>query len=237
MNLILLAAGRGSRLEDYSKDMPKCLLEVSGETLLSRIYEMSKNFNFEKVIVIGGYMSSLLKSNKWDLLINHSWAETGPFETLVQAAKYLESDDCVISYTDIFYSSDFLGECYSSIYDIYVPSNLNWIKSWQVRSIDILSDLESFRYGNGEILEIGQKVADLNQVQGQFSGLIKTTPSGWEKIRAVYVEQNDKKADFTSVLSKSITKGISIRTSPVDGFWYEFDTMDDVVNYHKSRQL
>ena len=237
MNLILLAAGRGSRLGDYSKDKPKCLVEVSGETLLSRIYKMSKTFNFEKVIVIGGYMNGLLESHKWDLLINNNWAETGPFETLVHATKYLDSDDCVISYTDIFYSINFLSECYSSKYDIYVPSNLNWFDSWQGRSIDIMSDVETFRCENGEILEIGQKVVDLNQVQGQFSGLIKTTPSGWEKIRAVYVEQDDRKADFTSVLSKSIAEGICLRTSSVDGFWYEFDTGDDVVNYHKRRQL
>lgn len=55
-NAIILAAGVGSRLYPYTKDKPKCLLEVDGMTLLERTVKILLANNVESVIVATGYL-------------------------------------------------------------------------------------------------------------------------------------------------------------------------------------
>ena len=47
MRGIILAAGRGSRLNGGKGDMPKCLVTVGGETLLSRKDQLLKTAYYE----------------------------------------------------------------------------------------------------------------------------------------------------------------------------------------------
>jgi choline kinase len=62
MILIILASGRGGRLNGLTKNKPKCLIKIyKKKTLIDYI---SENFKFfRKVIVITGYKSDILKKN------------------------------------------------------------------------------------------------------------------------------------------------------------------------------
>ena len=43
LNIIILVAGRGSRLENVTKD-PKCLLKIHGRTLIDRTLDQLSNY-------------------------------------------------------------------------------------------------------------------------------------------------------------------------------------------------
>lgn len=53
MKAIILAAGRGKRMEDLSKDMPKPMLKVCGKTLLHHKLDLMPHEITEVIIVVG----------------------------------------------------------------------------------------------------------------------------------------------------------------------------------------
>ena len=54
MKGIILAAGRGARLTGGNNDMPKCLVTLDGETLLSRNIRLLRNAGVDEVVVVVG---------------------------------------------------------------------------------------------------------------------------------------------------------------------------------------
>ena len=49
MKAIILAAGEGRRLRPYTKDKPKCMVEINGESLLDRQISIMKSNGLKKL--------------------------------------------------------------------------------------------------------------------------------------------------------------------------------------------
>lgn len=58
---IILAAGMGNRLGEYTKNIPKALVEVGGMPLVAYALEYMQKFNVQKTYVVGGYRFSQLQ--------------------------------------------------------------------------------------------------------------------------------------------------------------------------------
>jgi choline kinase len=54
MRGVILAAGRGSRLNGGNGDMPKCLVTVGGETLLSRNVRILRESGIDDIVIVVG---------------------------------------------------------------------------------------------------------------------------------------------------------------------------------------
>lgn len=55
MQVVLLAAGLGSRLGQLTERLPKALIPVAGEPLLVRGVRFARRVQFDDIIVVGGY--------------------------------------------------------------------------------------------------------------------------------------------------------------------------------------
>jgi len=62
---VILAAGRGSRIEDLTKD-PKSLLEINGRSILKRNLESLENLGIPKVNVLVGYKREKIEDHLRD---------------------------------------------------------------------------------------------------------------------------------------------------------------------------
>ena len=59
MQLVILASGRGSRLNRKTKKIPKCLVKLKNKSIID--YNLKFYKKFKKKIIITGYKSHLLK--------------------------------------------------------------------------------------------------------------------------------------------------------------------------------
>ena len=50
MRAIILAAGEGTRLQPYTNNKPKCMVNLAGKPLLHRQIEVLRSINLEKSI-------------------------------------------------------------------------------------------------------------------------------------------------------------------------------------------
>jgi choline kinase len=227
--LILLAAGRGSRLKNLTEDLPKCLNTYHGNSLMQHILDVASIFkkDITQIVIISGYRGHLLGKFGYKILENRKWNTSGPFQSLLLAQKYLESTPCIVSYTDIIYGEEFLESCLTSAASIFLPSNANFKESWKGREVEILEDLESFVLAENKLIEIGNRPKTLDEIQGQFAGIFKTFPEGWQALVEVTKGINSQMLDMTGLFSLAIRNGVSIECQQIRSNWKEFDLPSD----------
>lgn len=236
MKAIILAAGRGSRMKQLTKDSPKCLVDLHGKALLDWQCEAMRNEGIEQIGVVTGYKREMLANRCLTEFHNSRWPETNMVTSLTCASEWLESSPCIISYSDIFYDSTAvrsLLDCNNSLALTYDP---NWLRLWTNRFGDPLLDAESFRLtSNGFLIEIGHKPNSVSEVQGQYMGLLRFTPTGWTEVRAVLSALSPlerDRIDITHLLQKLLVSNtISIRAIPYQGCWGEIDSETDLLLY------
>ena len=61
MQAIILAAGMGKRLGEYTHDNTKCMLEVNGIKLIDRALSTLHEINVSRVIIVVGYKGQNVK--------------------------------------------------------------------------------------------------------------------------------------------------------------------------------
>jgi choline kinase len=119
-----------------------------------------------------------------------------------------------------------------STVELAVAYDPNWIELWSRRFANPLDDAETFRIdADGRILEIGLKPKTVQEVQGQYMGLLKFTPVAWaaiEQLRAgIHLGAQDK-MDMTSTLQRLVELGISIHGVSIKSHWGEVDSDEDL---------
>lgn len=64
---VILAAGLGSRLGSMTQSMPKCMVEVGGQSILSRAFENLERVGVRRVVIVTGYLHDALEAHTRDL--------------------------------------------------------------------------------------------------------------------------------------------------------------------------
>jgi len=238
MKGIILAAGRGSRMGDVTASQPKCLTVLGQHTLLDWQLTALRKANIDDIAIVSGYRGEMLKQPNITAFENPHWARTNMVSSLVAAESWLETETCIISYSDIAYRSDIVTALKAADGDIAITYDLDWLNLWSLRFDDPLSDAETFSVDDdGILVEIGNKTSLLTEIQGQYMGLLKITPIGWNLIKCV-LEMLEKNAtsslDMTSLLQALIESGQPIHTSPIRGGWVEVDSECDLELYDEA---
>ncbi|MEX1200842.1 MAG: phosphocholine cytidylyltransferase family protein [Methylophaga sp.] len=234
---IILAAGKGTRLRPYTLDKPKCLVEVDGKSLIDRQLAIISTANIHPILMIGGYKAGMLKRPGVTVRLNPRYAETNMVWTLFSAEADLEGD-VLISYGDIVYSKDILLEIIDSDADIAVAIDLEWESYWRARNENPLDDAETLKlHSDGRIYEIGQKPHSLQDIEGQYMGLIKLSSHGVEVLKKVFSDAKQgsgllgkpvEQAYMTDLLQAVIDAGYPVQSVPTTSAWVEVDTVSDL---------
>lgn len=239
MKAIILAAGRGSRMKKLTDDRPKCMVELDGETLLSRQIRALRSGGASEIAVVTGYRREMLADQADREFHNPRWAETNMVSSLATAAEWLQEAPCIISYSDIFYGADAIRQLVESRTPLAITFDPNWQDLWTRRFGDPLLDAETFRIsGDGDILEIGKRPSKLDEIEGQFMGLLRFTPEAWHELDTMRMEMSDDardKLDMTGALQSIIERGnMGVKGICLSGDWGEVDSTDDLRVYQST---
>jgi choline kinase len=235
---IVLAAGRGSRLHPYTRDCPKCLTELGGQTLIERQLATLRSAGIEDIVIATGYRAGMLALTGTRQVYNPRWKTTNMVESLFCAEAEF-GRDVVVSYGDIIYEPRILAALLDSAHDTSVIVDRNWRAYWEHRFEDPLSDAESLRMNAQEcITDIGNQVTDIGDVQAQYMGLMRFKNGGVDALRAAYAGLGTRSrpwmakrplagAYMTDLLMEVIFSGVKVHAVPVAGGWLEIDTVGD----------
>lgn len=230
---IILAAGRGSRMGDLTEHSHKCLTLLDGKSLLDWQLSSMKHLGVNNIIVVTGYKSSLLKGD-FEKVHNSKWNQTNMVSSLFCCNK--PSIDTIVSYSDIVYSSKHLKGLIEKKGDIVITVDKLWLELWSIRFEDPLVDAENIETRGDNLIKIGEKINDVNNVKSQFMGLLKFSPNGWDisyNLFKSFSEEDQKLLDMTTFLSHLI-KITEVKVVFVEGMWCEVDDTNDLMVYKEN---
>lgn len=239
MKFILLAAGRGSRLGDLTKNKPKCMCELAGKTLLQRCLETAEQAGVDKkdIGIVTGYQSDMFNIEGVTYFHNKDWETTNMVHSLTMANEWLEKEPCIVCYSDIVFTKEALLKLQQSKEEIALTYYTKFWELWEKRLDNPLEDLETFRLNEkGELTEIGRQPQCKEEIEGQYMGLVLFTPKSWKQAKKTMERPLRKplnKLDMTTLLDEMIQDKVCISTIPVDDFWLECDTEEDIRVYER----
>jgi choline kinase len=97
---IILAAGVGSRLRPLTEDLPKCLLDVGGRTLIDHQLGSLARYGVTDVVVVVGYRAGRIRRHLGDrvrYLDNERYASTNSLYSLWLAREELGSGALILN--------------------------------------------------------------------------------------------------------------------------------------------
>lgn len=236
MRAIILAAGRGSRLGPLGDNRPKCLVELEGKSLIERQIAALRRGGVDEIGVVRGYRAEMIDFPGLSYFANERWSETNMVMSLAAAAAWLRSGLVIVSYADIFYRSELVRDLSGAPGQLVISYDRTWHGLWTRRFIDPLADAETFRIdGAGQLLEIGGKTTRIEDIEGQYMGLLKFTPPAWSAVEALLsgLEAPIRdRLDVTGLLRRLLAgKDLPIGTFGTNGQWGEIDNPEDVALY------
>jgi choline kinase len=236
MRAVILAAGRGSRMEHLGADRPKCLIELEGKPLIERQIVALRGGGADEIGVVRGYRAEMIDYPGLSYFTNERWAETNMVMSLAAAAPWLRSGPVIVSYADIFYRRELVRGLAGAPGPLVISYDRAWRQLWTRRFADPLADAETFRINaEGQLLEIGGKTTRIEDIEGQYMGLLKFTPTAWAAVDALLSTLDTPirdRLDATGMLRRLLTrKEVPISTFGTDGQWGEIDNPEDVLLY------
>lgn len=235
MRAVILAAGRGSRMGDLGEDRPKCLVELEGKPLIERQIAALRRGGVEEIGVVRGYRADMIDFPGLCYFANERWAETNMVMSLAAAAPWLRSGPVIVSYADIFYRGELVRGLAAAAGKLAISYDREWRSLWRRRFADPLADAETFRLNSaGQLIEIGGKTVRIEEIEGQYMGLLKFTPPAWravEMILGALDASTRDRLDMTGLLQRLLAQQFIIDTFGTDGQWGEIDNAEDVALY------
>lgn len=226
-------------MKHLTQSQPKCLVELHQKPLLRYQIESLCACGVREIGIVVGYAKEKLEPyiHEFDLKVfeNPQWACSNMVYSLSQARSWLlDSKMCIVSYSDIFYSGEAVRILLDSASEMGILYDTQWHKLWQERFSDPLSDAESFRLENGMLREIGAKVTDISEIQGQYMGLLRFDTRGLKRLfTLIDALPESRMLDMTSLLRKCLENNEAIECLAYSGIWGECDNQDDVALYEQ----
>jgi len=254
LNAIILAAGEGKRLRPLTNKKPKGLVELFGKSILERQIDIFMDCGITDISIVTGFNAETIKFSKINYFHNPNFKTTNMVETLFCAQEKL-GESTIISYGDIIFEKMVLEKLIHSEYEISVIIDLAWKEYWETRFENPLEDAESLILHDGYIMDIGQKPQNLEQIQGQYIGLMKFQKQGIKYLKEFYNQAKNiaktgtnplnsnvsfEQSYLTDLLQGMINSDHKLKAITIEHGWLEIDSFNDYKLYdklHESNQL
>ncbi len=106
---VILAAGKGTRLQPYTFDIPKGFMQVGDEKLIERSVRILKENGVKNVIIGTGHLhkqyEKFANENGLTTFLSPDYATTGSFHTLIYGSDLIKGDFLLLE-SDLLYHSD-----------------------------------------------------------------------------------------------------------------------------------
>lgn len=241
---VIIAAGRGSRLQNETDEIPKTLVEVMGRPMLEWILEAFASAGFARrdVVFVCGYRAEVIQARYPELtyVTNHDWPNNNILLSLLVARDYL-ADGFVSTYGDIVYEGAVVQKLVRSSAELALGCDTAWRRRYVGRTQHPETDAEKLRADGKRVLELSRTIPS-EQADGEFIGVMKASPAGAAQLMAafdraqqrhggggVYREgRSFQKAYLIDLLAEMLEQGTPMQREDTHGGYMEIDTLQDL---------
>ena len=114
---LIIAAGLGSRLKKHTENLPKCMLDFGGKTLLQRQLDSYKKCGIKDISLIRGYKKEKINYKGIKYYENKDYKDNNILNSIFYAEEAINGN-IIISYSDILFDSSVVQRTLESSHDI-----------------------------------------------------------------------------------------------------------------------
>jgi choline kinase len=242
MRPIIIGAGRGSRLEHLTDEIPKTLVPVMDRPILEWVLEAlaAGGFARKDVIFICGYRAEVIKERypEFTYVENRDWENNNILLSLLTAREHLKGG-FVSTYADIVYRGEVVSGLVASPHDKVLGCDTDWRRRYVGRTRHPETDAEKMRAEGDKIIELSRTIPS-EAAAGEFVGVTKFTAEGagellesFDRARERFAGQvfrekrTFERAYLIDLFQDMIEKGSTFHRVDTHGGYMEIDTLQD----------
>lgn len=226
MQAIVMAAGKGSRIQELTGGKPKAFLEIRGIPMIDYNIALLHHHNIRDILVVTGYCDEAFTDHLKDIpgirfTFNPFYEQANVLGSFFIAQQLLAETDTVYMHADTLCDPGIFIDMLNSAGDMVLPVDFGPCDEEAMK----------IRRENGRLVEISKEIQCENS-EGEFIGIAKITGGTIEPLRQAATRLMRGKS-FLSYFEGAIqelidTTAPDIRTVPTDGrFWGEVDFAED----------
>ncbi len=236
MQAIILAAGMGKRLGDYTSNNTKCMIEVNGTRLIDRSVRLLAETGISRIILVVGYKGEGVKKHVGNIcngveiiyVENPVYDKTNNIYSLYLARNYLSEDDTILLESDLIFDGKILPKLIECPY-----ANLALVdkyESWMdgtVVELDGNNFIKRFvpkKYFKWEDIPLYYKTVNIYKFSRDFSS------NYYVPFLEAYSKALGNNEYYEQVLKViTLMDNSVIKALPLEGEkWYEIDDIQDL---------
>lgn len=217
---VILAAGRGTRLQPYTFDIPKGFMEVGEEKLIERSVRILKENGIKNVIIGTGHLhehyEKFAKEHGLKTFLSPDYATTGSFHTLIYGSELIGGDFLLLE-SDLLYHSDAISSLLRSDHrDVILCSGFT-----------NSNDEVYVEIAGNKLVNLSKKKEELNSIDAELVGIWKLSASLLEKLKKHHGEAPDgKNKDYEMAIAALSAEHPVHALKVEDLVWCEIDNQE-----------
>lgn len=237
MQAIILAAGMGRRLGEWTKNQTKCMVPVNGVRLIDRVLGQLSKLSLQRVIIVVGYQGKALRDyigHRYDDLLKIEYAEnpiydkTNNIYSLSLVKGQLQEDDTLLIESDLILSDRLFSMLLENPYPnlALVAKYETWMDGTMVR-IDADNNIVNF---------ISKDAFDYNDVASYYKtvNIYKFSKQFLKEKYVPFLDAYTKAVGLNEYYENvlriiSLLSGHELKALPIGHEkWYEIDDKQDL---------
>lgn len=235
MQAIILAAGMGRRLGEFTADNTKCMLEVNGVRLIDRMLGQLSNLDLKRVIIVIGYEGGKLKSYLTkrypsypiEFIENTVFDRTNNIYSLWLARGFMAEEDILLLESDLIFEDTILEAAVNSKDPnvALVSKYETWMDGTMVRIDDDRNIVNfipkaAFKYSDTEFY---YKTVNIYKFSRDF------IVNHYLPFLDAYIKVLGENEYYEQVLRViTLIDKCGIKALPITNDWYEIDDVQDL---------
>ncbi len=242
MRAIIIGAGRGSRLQHLTEEVPKTMVEVVGRPMLDHILDALAfaGFSRERIVFVSGYRAEVVEERYPDLTYvrNEGWESNNILLSLLCAREHM-AEGFVSTYADIVYTPEIARDVAQAPHPITLGCDTAWRRRYAGRSQHPETDAEKLVAEGSRVKVLSRKLPS-EEASGEFIGVMKVAQSAVPRFLSRFDEAAAKyaggpfregrtfeKAYLIDFLQHLLEAGEEMHRADTPGGYMEIDTLED----------
>ncbi|MDK2877172.1 MAG: UDP-N-acetylglucosamine diphosphorylase / glucose-phosphate thymidylyltransferase [Archaeoglobaceae archaeon] len=212
MKAVILAAGKGERLQPLTDCKPKAMLPICNKPLIDYQIEALKSYGIDEIAVVAGYLEDELRRHLNDVKFYRDEKIKGTASALLAARNFID-DEFILVYGDVFFDA--------AIDDL--------IKTNNSMAVFEASDVSSY----GEVIFENGKLVSIREKKSSGKGFVNAGIYHFDPSILDFAEKTEESERGEYELTDSImmlNERKSVKVFPLNGFWsdvgYPWDYLD-----------
>jgi phosphoenolpyruvate phosphomutase len=233
---IILAASRGRGMDELTRDKPKVMIPVAGQTVLRRLVDKFKLQGINEITVVGGYHHEAINTQGASVVVNDQWENSDELVSLSCALDAV-ADDTVLLYGDLLFRTYILNTLLDWDAELLVVVDSAPLEQAQGNKNDLaycsVPDDRAMYQQKVSLDRISRDPAwGGRKPDGRWIGMLRASGRGKahliEALSQLSSENDFQNRAVPDLINRLVENGHPPQVQYISGHWMDINNLDDL---------